>query len=58
MYCFSKKDSADVASGLRSRQVSANCYHADLTPESRTKVHHAWTKGNLKVSFDVFRELT
>ena len=49
VYCFSKKDSFDVATGLRSREVSANCYHAGLTPESRTKVHHAWTKGSLKV---------
>ncbi|XP_028416550.1 ATP-dependent DNA helicase Q1-like [Dendronephthya gigantea] len=49
VYCLSRKDSFDVALGLRKREVSAKCYHADLTPEARTKVHNSWTKGNLKV---------
>ena len=53
MYCFSKKDSVDVAMGLRKRGISASCYHADLTGESRTNVHRAWTKGNLQVMLHI-----
>ncbi|XP_046864052.1 ATP-dependent DNA helicase Q1-like isoform X2 [Xenia sp. Carnegie-2017] len=49
VYCLSKKDSAEVASGLRTRHIMAECYHGDMTSESRTKVHSAWTSGSLEV---------
>lgn len=57
MYCLSKKDSAEVASGLRTRHIMAECYHGDMTSESRTKVHSAWTSGSLEVTLEFLRNL-
>ncbi|XP_057317213.1 ATP-dependent DNA helicase Q1-like isoform X2 [Hydractinia symbiolongicarpus] len=49
IYCFSRKDSEDVANKLVQHGIQAHCYHADLQPELKSKIHRSWTKGNLQV---------
>lgn len=50
IYCFSRKDSEEVADSLSKHGIKAQCYHADLSPEYKSKVHRAWSKGNVHVS--------
>lgn len=42
IYTNSIKDSIDLVKELRSRHLKVGCYHADLDPELRTKVHKRW----------------
>jgi len=49
VYCFSRKNSEQVAMELKTHDISAFCYHADMEPADKSKVHSAWTKGKLKV---------
>ena len=49
VYCFSKKESEDVARALRAAGVAAAFYHADVEPQRREEVHRAWAQGRLQV---------
>jgi len=49
VYCFSRKDCEDVAADLTRQGVRAHCYHADLTADTKSKVHQAWIKGDIQV---------
>merc|ERR1719181_438825 len=49
VYCFSKKESEDVARALRAAGVAAAFYHADVEPSRREEVHKAWAQGRLQV---------
>ena len=49
IYTFSKKESEDVTVDLQSRGVKAGCYHADLSPRERSRVHKAWIDNKIHV---------
>ncbi|CAL1527646.1 unnamed protein product [Lymnaea stagnalis] len=49
IYCFSRKDSEEVASDLMSRNIKAGCYHADMDPKSRSQVHRKWLSGDIHI---------
>uniref|UniRef100_A0A2C9JYD4 ATP-dependent DNA helicase n=1 Tax=Biomphalaria glabrata TaxID=6526 RepID=A0A2C9JYD4_BIOGL len=49
IYCFSRKDSEEVATDLKSRGIKAGCYHADMTAQSRSAVHRKWLSGDVQV---------
>ncbi|CAJ0952835.1 unnamed protein product, partial [Mesorhabditis belari] len=49
VYCFSRKDTEDMAQVLRSHGIKASCYHAYMENEQRKKVHNAWIDGKLLV---------
>ena len=49
VYCFSKKESEDVAQALRAAGIAAAFYHADVEPSRREEVHRAWAQGGLQV---------
>lgn len=42
IYTHSIKDSEDVADGLRKRGLRVGCYHANMEPDARSKVHTNW----------------
>ena len=50
VYCFSRKETEQVAKDLVSRDIAAAPYHADLSAESRSRVHVAWTQNRIQVS--------
>ena len=49
VYCFSRKDSEDVASLLASYGIPSHCYHADMPAELKSHVHKAWSEGDIQV---------
>jgi len=49
IYCLSQKETEEVASQLRKRQITAHCYHANMDTETRSRVHHEWAKNELQV---------
>nr|XP_018669737.1 ATP-dependent DNA helicase Q1 [Ciona intestinalis] len=49
IYCFSRKNCAEVASSLNKRGIKSSEYHAQLTPDDKTKVHHMWSDNNIQV---------
>ena len=49
IYCFSRKESEELANELRSRNIPAGYYHAYMDPEKRTKCHEKWTAGKIRV---------
>jgi len=49
IYCFSRKDSEEVAHGLKERGITAHCYHADLDPKLKSYIHQQWTNGEIQV---------
>lgn len=49
IYCLSQKETEEVASQLRKRQIAAHCYHANMETETRSHVHHEWAKNELQV---------
>ncbi|KAE9553747.1 hypothetical protein FO519_003057 [Halicephalobus sp. NKZ332] len=49
IYCFSRKESEELAEALKSRQISAGYYHAYMDPEKRTKCHERWVSGKIRV---------
>ncbi|TPP59758.1 ATP-dependent DNA helicase Q1 [Fasciola gigantica] len=42
VYCFSQKDTEDVARGLRELGLKAACYHANMEAVLRSQVHKQW----------------
>jgi len=49
IYCLSQKETEEVASQLRKRQIAAHCYHANMDSEARSHVHRGWSKNELQV---------
>ena len=49
VYTRSRKRCKEVASMLVDNGISAEYYHAGLTPESREKKQNAWTAGKIRV---------
>jgi len=49
IYCLSQKETEEVASQLRKRQIAAHCYHANMDTKTRSQVHHEWAKNELQV---------
>lgn len=49
IYCFSRKDTEDVANLLKANGLRADAYHAGLTPNTRAKVQDAFIKSDLPV---------
>ena len=49
IYCFSQRESEQVARDLSSRRVRADCYHAQMDSSLRTKVHEGWLKNRIHV---------
>ena len=50
VYCFSRKDTELVASGLCEKGIKAAHYHADVSPSLRSKVHMKWLDNTIQVS--------
>lgn len=49
IYCFSIKDSEEIAAELRKRSIKAKAYHAQLDAKSRSSVHHSWSSNSVQV---------
>ncbi|XP_059172094.1 ATP-dependent DNA helicase Q1-like [Physella acuta] len=49
VYCFSRKDSEEVAQELKSRGLKAGWYHADMDANSRSTVHKKWLSGEVQI---------
>ncbi|XP_071830405.1 uncharacterized protein [Apostichopus japonicus] len=49
IYCFSRKDTENVAHELNSEGVRAAAYHAYIEPQARSMVHKDWRNGRIKV---------
>ncbi|GFS01405.1 ATP-dependent DNA helicase Q1-like [Elysia marginata] len=49
VYCFSRKETEEVTVDLMSRGIKTGCYHADMDPRSRSKVHRDWLAGDVQV---------
>lgn len=49
VYCLSRNQAEQVASDLCARGIKAACYHAEMSPDLRTKVHRQWTKNEIQV---------
>jgi len=49
IYCLSQKETEEVASQLKKRQIAAHCYHANMETETRSHVHREWSKNELQV---------
>jgi len=49
IYCLSQKETEEVASHLRKRDIAAHCYHANMEPQVRSHVHHEWAKNELQI---------
>jgi len=49
VYCFSQKDTEEVARELQVSGVKAACYHGNLDAQQRSRVHRQWMKGSIQV---------
>lgn len=49
VYCLSRKDTEQVSGELSQKGIKAACYHADMAPEERTRVHMQWLNNKLQV---------
>ena len=49
VYCFSRKDSEEVASGLVDAGIKSHFYHSDMEADVKTWVHEGWIDGNIQV---------
>lgn len=49
VYCFSRKDSEEVATALTSLGVGAGSYHSDIPADRRSRLHRHWTSNRLQV---------
>uniref|UniRef100_A0A1B0CJD7 ATP-dependent DNA helicase n=1 Tax=Lutzomyia longipalpis TaxID=7200 RepID=A0A1B0CJD7_LUTLO len=48
IYTHSQKDAEDLAQALTLNNCKVNPYHANLSPEVRTKVHENWLSGQIQ----------
>ncbi|XP_060080844.1 ATP-dependent DNA helicase Q1-like isoform X2 [Ylistrum balloti] len=49
IYCFSRKESEDVAIGLRERGIKTGSYHSDMSATQRSSVHKMWLSNKIQV---------
>ena len=49
VYCLSRKDSEQVCLELCGKGINAGCYHADVPPGERSRVHRQWLSRNVQV---------
>lgn len=49
VYCFSIKETEELAEGLKSYGIAASAYHASMEPQSRSRVHARWMHGKVLV---------
>lgn len=49
VYVFSQKDAETVSAGLQRSNIAAYPYHANMSPEDKTRVHHRWTSNKIQV---------
>ena len=49
VYCYSQAETEKVASDLCSRGIRADCYHAQMDSNQRTRVHEKWIKKQVYV---------
>ncbi|KAG8183037.1 hypothetical protein JTE90_015668 [Oedothorax gibbosus] len=49
IYCFSVKDSEEIATELRKKGVKARAYHAQLDAKYRSSVHKGWCTNSIQV---------
>ncbi|CAN6461375.1 unnamed protein product [Victoria cruziana] len=49
IYCFSRKESEQVAKDLRQLGISADYYHADMDAHARERVHMLWSSNKIQV---------
>ena len=49
IYCLTKKETEKVAEILGMHKIKCGIYHAGLNPEIKTKTHHNFIKGKIKI---------
>ncbi|EIN09098.1 ATP-dependent DNA helicase [Punctularia strigosozonata HHB-11173 SS5] len=52
VYCYRKKDTEDVAAGLREHsdsRIKTGVYHADIGDTAKEQLHTRWRKGEIKI---------
>ena len=49
VYCATRRQAEEVAAYLQEKDVSADCFHAGLPPESRKSVQRSFIEGELRV---------
>ncbi|XP_029969531.1 ATP-dependent DNA helicase Q1 [Salarias fasciatus] len=49
VYVFSQKDAETVSSELQKRNIVAYPYHANMSPEDKSRVHRRWTANKIQV---------
>ncbi|XP_078276096.1 ATP-dependent DNA helicase Q1 [Rhinoraja longicauda] len=49
IYCFSQKDTEQVAMSLQQLGIAAGCYHANMESSVKSKVHKDWSLNKIKV---------
>eukprot|EP01130_Rhizamoeba_saxonica_P007027 TRINITY_DN2817_c0_g1_i1.p1 TRINITY_DN2817_c0_g1~~TRINITY_DN2817_c0_g1_i1.p1 ORF type:complete len:360 (-),score=52.47 TRINITY_DN2817_c0_g1_i1:23-1102(-) len=49
IYCFSRKETINLAKYLNAEGISSACYHASMDSTSRKNVHNLWLDNNINV---------
>lgn len=49
VYVFSQKDAETVSAELQKRDIVAYPYHANMSPEDKTRVHRRWASNKIQV---------
>jgi Werner syndrome ATP-dependent helicase len=49
IYCLTKKETAKIAEILKMHKINCGIYHAGLDSDQKTKAHHDFIKGKVKV---------
>ncbi|XP_033751824.1 ATP-dependent DNA helicase Q1-like [Pecten maximus] len=49
IYCFSRKESEDVARALQERGIKTGSYHSDMSATQRSRVHKMWLSNKIQV---------
>jgi ATP-dependent DNA helicase Q1 len=49
VYCFSKKEAANLSAELSDYGIDSAYYHADVDATEREAIHNAWSKGEVQV---------
>ena len=50
VYCFSQKESEEVAMGLQRNGIQSACYHANIPAKQRSQVHQNWSWNQIQVN--------
>lgn len=49
IYCFSQKDTEQVTMSLEQLGIAAGCYHSNMEPSVKSKVHKDWSLNKIQV---------